>query len=143
LKPLKLKPLKPLLFPGDLKPSKQKITCQFCGSEMPSPDPDKDEAVSTICPNCGKKNSGIIEGFHKHIRDEKGKQFNPFSVKNPVLIPKNTLAASNFKKNKKNPKIKEIYRTNEIKQCPNINNKNKKDDYNDITKSCLNLEIDG
>lgn len=147
--PKDLKPLKPLKYPGDPDPSKQKIICQFCGSTMASPDAQSDKPASTICPNCNQSNTGKITGLYNHQRDEKGKQFNPYSIHNPMLIQKDRAlnAATNtdvlIAKKKKPIKVKDEFVSEEIKQCLNKRKSNEIIDKEDVMRSCVDLAIDG
>ena len=134
--------------------------CQFCGSTMASPDPLSGRVASSVCPNCGKSNTGQIIGINDRKPDDKGKQYNPFSTNQPLFFNKhNPIAAKNknniknAKKEKKDddvPKAKDVFVSEEIKQCPDLielKNKRNKDIYVDkdmeVTKSCEDLAIDG
>lgn len=160
LKPLP--PLKPLKFPGDLDPSRQKIVCRFCGSTLTSPDSKNDAVAPTICPNCGQENAATIIGINEHKPDDKGKQYNPFSINNPMFAPKGLPMVSfnrkkilesqltTRKRDRKMKRVRDTFLSKEIKQCPDlseINSRRKKnkvvDNLEDITKSCEDLAIDG
>jgi len=115
---------------------------------MESPKPLQDKGASDVCPNCGQANSGVIVGLNKRKRDEKGKQYNPFSVREPMYAPKDQRVASKvIEAKKEKPRVSKNYISEEIKQCPNLNEgkRKKKVDYTeeDIMKSCLDLAIDG
>ena len=116
---------------------------------MASPDSKTDKPASTTCPNCGQDDSGVIMGLYRHQRDEKGKQYNPLSVNNPMFIPKNTPLAA-FDKNKiiiakktKRIRVKDEFVSEEIKQCLNKRKLNEIIDKEDVIRSCVDLVIDG
>jgi len=116
---------------------------------MSSPDSKSDKPYSTTCPNCDQQNAGVIEGLFKHQPDKPGKQYNPYSTNTPMFVSKEKPLASSNKnkiiiaKKEKKTKAKDTFVSDEIKQCPNERKIKEKVDYDDITKSCLDLEIDG
>lgn len=82
------------------------MVCEFCGSTLASPDANKDSVVSSTCPNCGKFNAAIITDLYKHKVDDKGKQYNPFSVQNPAYIPKGMPVTASYNNKLINNKCK-------------------------------------
>jgi len=155
LKPLKpLKDLKPIKYPGDTDARCTQFVCRNCGNILGKADPNQDKVVNMKCPKCGYDNSNPATDLTKFTPEPKGKQYNPYSIKNPVFIPQNTpLMSFNYnkiKEAKKNKiKTKDVYVSDEIKQLPDleeiIQRKNKKnvDNFIDVTDTCNDLAIDG
>ncbi len=110
--------------------------CPRCGAEL--------SAEKRMCPNC--KVEGKVIGIQDFKPDEKGRQYNPFGNNTPMFIPKGKNIAAKSDKKKK-MKVKDVFVSEEIKQCPRTKRKRKKRDFVDntldITKSCEDLAIDG
>jgi len=155
-----IKPLpsiKPLKFPGDLDANLQTVYCRQCGCQMKSPNPNKDEAGESTCPNCSKMNAAKVVGTEKHQPDPKGKQYNPFGLQHLQFAPRNVpLAAYNQKKvvegkkkKKEKPRARDTFMSEEVKMCPDILEVKKRkknrfvDNSDEVMKSCLDLAIDG
>jgi transcription elongation factor Elf1 len=146
-----IKPLKPYKpFKEDPDPRKQDITCNFCGSTLKSPDPQKNEAGPGVCPNCGKSNTQTVNGFHGFQPDPKGKQQNPYSTNKPMYVerggPMVPMADNNkeIKTAKKIPKVKDEWISEEFKQLKRPKRKNNDViDIDEIEQTCKDLAIDG
>lgn len=108
------------------------IACPQCGAEL--------SQEKLMCPNCGVR--GVEIGLTNFRPDDKGKQYNPFSTNKPQFIQKNRpLQAS---KSDKKKRVKNVFVSEEMKQCPCVNKRKKNvDNTLDITKSCEDLAIDG
>lgn len=72
--------IKPFKFPGDPDPTDPETTCVFCGSQVSS--------TETICPNCGRTDFNVGKPCERKP-DDKGKQFNPYSIPTGVMVQKN------------------------------------------------------
>ena len=149
-----LPPIKPLGLKGDEKPHTAQRVCGQCGSPVDSGDVNTDTAGAGVCHNCGSTNIIITEP--KFTPDKPGNKFNPYS-NNPDKNPQNIAASSkcfNLKKatieDKEEQKddieedmgtARDSFVSKEFLQCIDPNEKRKK--VEDITKSCIDLEIDG
>ncbi len=141
------------LNPKD-KGTQAKRTCIECGSNLG----EKDFA----CPNCDSNQQSVGQA-HKRAPDQKGRQYNPWSTdphSNPLQyqrgVPLNRAASVQKKSEVKDPKEKNKdpnivpYESDEILQCvdPSETLKRKRrvnvdKHIKEVTKSCLDLAIDG
>ena len=107
-----------------------------------------------MCPNCNV--AGIAVDLNKPCRDKPGKQYNPFSTDintNPTYVQPGQRLAQSVKKEKRKknelpkiPNVKNVFVSDDIKQCPDVAKERKKSlivDKIDVIKSCDDLEIDG
>lgn len=132
-------------------------TCKQCGGNLGNKD--------FSCPNCGTNQQNVGQA-HKRAPDEKGRQYNPWSNdphSNPLQyqqgVPLNRAASIQKKSTIDDPKEKEKekanpdivpYESDEILQCTDpkemLKRKQRKDvdkHIEEVTKSCLDLAIDG
>jgi hypothetical protein len=109
---------------------------------------------SNVCPACGKCNLKLHEvGLNKSRPDDKGKEYNFFSLRDNLFIqPGQQLAADN-KENILIAKKQKEYISDEFKQCPDMDEiKDVRMDKvrkpvdkldNTVDNSCQDLAIDG
>jgi len=129
-------------------------TCTQCGSNLG----DKDFS----CPNCGNNQQNVGQAFQRKVQD-KGRQYNPWSANpqsNPMQFQKgvnlNRAASIQKESDVDDPKEKDVdpnlvpYESDEILQCvdPSEVIKRKKrrnvdECVDEVSKSCLDLAIDG
>ena len=143
-----------VLDPKD-KGTQPQRNCIQCGSNLG----EKDFA----CPNCGDNQQAVGQPHARKVQD-KGRQFNPYSNdpnSNPMQyqrgVPLNRAASVQKKATVDDPKEKEKvdpdvvpYESDEILQCVDplevANRKRRRNVYKhieEVTKSCLDLAIDG
>jgi hypothetical protein len=138
----------------------------MCGSQLPASPPS-----SGKCPNCNCDYSQCAtrQGMQQNRPDPRGKQYNPFSMDNPMAIPHNQALASEdvlydshskkiivLSKTKTQKEIqKELeeqeeifedektFKSEEFKQLSDPFDKRNTNSDNDIEQTCDDLEILG
>ena len=133
-----------------------KVICTICGSDLPSEIP-----LDGKCPNCGADYAinSVQQGIHDNTPAPKGKQHNPYSVKNPAIV--NTgkpLVAESLlydsknnsfiqihasKDKKKKTEDEELFKSEEFKQFAGPSDEYMINDDNlDIEQTVSDLAID-
>ena len=120
-------------------------TCLECGSNLGEKD--------FVCPNCGSNQQSVSDA-HNHTPDKPGKQFNPYSNdphSNPIQVQRGVpinRAASVQKESTVEDKKEKTKKDSDI--VPHVSddfkrkkNHNVDEQMDEITKSCLDLAIDG
>jgi DNA-directed RNA polymerase subunit RPC12/RpoP len=139
-------------MPGEKSPNITQYYCADCGSAVSNGNPETDTPKSSQCPNC--KGFNIVPGNMKFTPDKPGSQFNPLSNdphKNPIQVQKGVAIAFNHKhvlkisevEDNEEKKVKDTYVSEEFLQCYDPSERKNRGIDDDITKSCLDLEMDG
>jgi hypothetical protein len=141
--------------------------CKNCGSQLPPEPPPNGQ-----CPNCQCDYNvcAIDAGMQRGTPDSPGKQYNPLSTNNTMIIPQGIPIAANIVFDSKTNKLyvlsdkhrslkkqimedikeqKELpsektYKSEEFKQFTDpLDTRDINSDNSDIETSCFDLEIDG